>query len=49
MGMNCWVIDENCMKIDLIRGSHLPQRERERERERDALMLKKVVYSSIDI
>ena len=31
-------IDGNCREINLIRGSHPPERERERERERDALM-----------
>ena len=38
MNRNCRGIDENCRKIDLIRGSHPPwrniKRERERERER---------------
>ena len=46
MGMNFRGIDRNCREIDLIRGSHLLQRnkkikrerERERERERDVLM-----------
>ena len=33
-------IDENCREIDLIRGSHLLQRNKKikRERERDVLM-----------
>ena len=36
MGMdrNYRWIDGNCKEIDLIRGSHPPERERERERER---------------
>ena len=40
MGMNCRGIDGNCREIDLIRGSHLLQRNKKikRERERDVLM-----------
>ena len=48
-------MDGNCREIDLIRGSHPPQRnreikrERERERERDTLMHEEIGLFFIDI
>ena len=35
MDMNCRGVDENCRKIDLIRGSHPPYRNIEIKRERE--------------